>query len=506
VRSVTARWGDLLAGVSVALVLVPQALAYAQLAGMPPERGLYAAALPLVAAAAIASSPYLQTGPTAITALLTLGALSPLAQEGTARFVELGLLLALVVGVVRLAVGALRLGVVAYLLSQPLLLGFIPAAAILIGASQLPAALGVSPPDDGVFRQAGWALGHPGSWEVASIVLALVTAAVVLGAPRVNRLVPGVLLAAIGGIVFTQLAGYDGPVVGAVDVGLPPVSLELPWGEIHRLLLPGLVIALVGFAEASSIARTFAALERRPWDADREFASQGLANVVAGATGGFPVGGSFSRSALNRLAGARTRLSGAVTGLIVLAFLPFAHVLSDLPRAVLAGIVIAAVAGLVRLVPILRLWRFSIPQFGVAVVTFALTLALAPHIERALLVGIGLAIAVHLWRELALDIDTSTDGDTLHLRPLGVLWFGTARSLEQSFLGLLAAHPDARRLAVHLDGLGRIDLSGALALRSLLEDARRAGLEVDVLDVPPRARRVVERVIEREEDPLTRSR
>jgi SulP family sulfate permease len=142
----------------------------------------------------------------------------------------------------------------------------------------------------------------------------------------------------------------------------------------------------------------------------------------------------------------------------------------------------------------------------VAVVTFVLTLALAPHVERALLIGIALAIGVHLWRELALDIDTSTEGDTLHLRPLGVLWFGTARSLEQSFLGLLAAHPDARRLAVHLDGLGRIDLSGALALRSLLEDARRAGLEVDVLDVPPRARRVVERVIEREQDPLTRSR
>ena len=493
---------DLVAGVSVALVLIPQSLAYAQLAGMPAVRGLYASAIPPLAAAPFSSSPYLQPGPTAVSALLTFGALAPLAAAGSPEYVALGLALALVVGVVRVLVGLLRAGVIAYLISQPMLLGFVPAAGILIIASQLPLVLGVEPPEGGVLRRAAWAIVHPGDWRLAAIVLSLGIGVLLFVGPRLHALVPVVLLAVGGGIAYSELADYSGPTVGSISAGFPPFSFDLPWTELPSLLLAGTVIALLGFAEAASIARTYAALERKPWDPNREFIGQGMANVAAAVSGGFPVGASFSRSALNRLAGARTSFSTIVTGVAVLAFLPAASVLSPLPQAVLATVVVVAVAGLVRPLPMLRLWRYSEPQFAVAATTFALTLALSPHIERAVIVGIVLSVALHLFRELSLEVPSWTEGDTLHLRPRGVLWFGSAARLEDTFLELVGEHPDTGRLAVHLDGLGRIDMTGALALRGLLQGAREAGLKVEVLDVRPRWRGLVARVIAREDDPL----
>jgi SulP family sulfate permease len=493
--------GDVVAGVSVALVLVPQALAYAQLAGLPAYRGLYAASIPPLAAAPVSSSPYLQPGPTAISALLTFGALAPLAVPGSSDYVGLALLLALVVGVVRIAIGLLRAGVIAYLMSQPVLLGFVPAAAILIVASQLPVLLGVDAPG-GILHAAGWTLGHPGSWEGAAATIAACVAAVVLLAPRLRPMFPGILVAVAGAILYSHFAGYEGATVGKVSAGFPPFSLHLPWGDLPSLLLPGVVIAVVGFVEAASIARTYAAADRRPWNPDREFAGQGLANVAAGLFGGFPVGASFSRSALNRLAGARTSFSAVVTGAAVLAFLPLAFVLEPLPDSALASVVVVAVAPLVRVVPVARLARYSRPQALVALTTFVLTLALAPHVELAIVVGVGLSIALHLWRELRLEAPSWTEGTVLHLRPRGVLWFGSAARLETTLLRAVSEHPDATGITVHLDGLGRIDITGALALRNVLQDAREAGLTVEIADVRPRWRGLVERVIAQEHDPL----
>ena len=493
---------DLIAGTSVALVLIPQSLAYAELAGMPPERGLYAATIPLLVAAPLASSPYLQTGPVAITSLLTFGALSTLAQPGSDEYVALGLLLALVVGAVRVAVGLLRAGVIAYLMSQPMLLGFVPAAAVLIVASQLPSALGVEPPAGGVLEQFVWTLAHPGAWRLTAIALAAGTLALMLGGRRLHPLFPGVLVAVAIAAAVSPLLGYRGEVVGDITVGLPPLSLDLPFAALGTLLIPGAVIALVGFAEPASIARAFAAEDRKTWDADREFVSQGAANVAAGLTGAFPVGGSFSRSSLNRLAGARTRWSGAVTGVVVLAFLPVAGLLGPLPVAVLGALVIGAALSLIELGPIFRLWPHSRPQFAVAAGTFALCLALAPRLDRAVLIGFALALVIHLVRELRIDLREWTDGDTLHLRPSGVLWFGAAQDLEDRFLRRLAQHPEARRLVIHLDGLGRIDVTGALALHTVLERARSSGLEADVEGVQPRDRRLVDGIVCPRGEPL----
>jgi SulP family sulfate permease len=222
--------------------------------------------------------------------------------------------------------------------------------------------------------------------------------------------------------------------------------------------------------------------------------SQGLANVVAGFGSGYPVGGSFSRSALNVLAGARTRWSSVVTAVAVLAFLPVLGVMSPLPKAVLGATVIAAAVTLLDPRPFLEYRRNARAQFGVAIVTFGATLAFAPHVERGVLVGIGVAIAAHLWRELRLSIPSWVEGDALHLQPRGVLYFASAPGLEDAVGRLLAGHPEAQRLIVHLDGLGRIDLTGALVLRRLVDDAGSAGLRVELLDVPPQARKIVQRV------------
>ena len=497
-RRIVAEPHDVVAGVSVALVVIPQSVAYAQLAGLPPSRGLYAAAVPPAAAAPFASSAYLQPGPSAVTSLLTFGALSPLAALGSTRYVQLALLLALLVGAVRVAVGVARAGVVAYLMSQPLLLGFVPAVAILVIASQLPLAVGAPKRGGNVLAAGARALVHPGAWTNAAVVATLASAAVLVLSPRVHRLLPGILLTAVGAIVYVRIFGYGAATIGHLPSGLPPVTTTLPWRSLPHLVVPAIVIALVGFAEASSIARTYAALDHSRWDAEREFVSQGVANVAAGLFGGFPVGASFSRSALNRLAGARTRASGLVTGVAVLLFLPFASVLDSLPTAVLASMLIVAVVPLVRVRAAYELFRISRPQFLITATTFVLTLLLSPHVERAVVAGVALSVAVHLWRELRLDVESTCVGHELHMRPQGVLWFGTARILEDRFLDLLAQHPDARSLRIHLRGLGRIDVTGALALKRVMANARRAGLTVELGLAPPTSRDVLRRVLRRD--------
>jgi sulfate permease, SulP family len=488
--------GDVLAGLSVAIILVPQALAYAELAGMPAYVGLYAAALPPLAAAFFASSPYLQTGPVALTALLTFGALSPLAPPGSPEYLVLGGLLALVVGFIRLLLGVLHLGIVAYLMSQPVLMGFSTAAGIIILASQLPTALGVVAPQEGILQGAFWALTQPGRWEVGAVLISAVTLLLMLLGPRRHPLFPAIPLAIAFAVLYVVVFPYRGPVITAVPAGLPPLTGTFPWQMLPNLLLPGLVIALVGFAEAASIGRTYAALERRSWSADREFIGQGVANLTAAFSGAFPVGGSFSRSALNRLSGAKTRLSGAVTGLVVLLFLPFAGVLTGLPNAVLGALVIGGIVGLIRFRELLRLRRYSKPQFALAWFTLIATLVMAPHVEQAVVLGIAIAIGIHLWRETNFSVREWNEGQTLHLKPQGVLWFGSTHLLEEAFVKLLAAHPEAKRLVIHLDGLGRTDLTGTLALRALLRDARKAGLKVDLQDIPPQSYKVVSRVMD----------
>ena len=490
----TAR--DVVAGAGVALVLIPQAMAYAELAGLPSQQGLFAAAVAPIAASFFASSPYLQTGPAALTALLTLGALVPFAPPGSAEYVRLAALLAVVVGIVRVLVGVLKNGWISYLMSRPMMDGFTSGAAILIVGSQLPGLVGVQAPDGGVMGRAVWTLGNPGSWEVAAVMLSTVTVAVIVGGRRVHPLVPGVLIATLMGLAFSVLTGYGGATVGEITGALPRLDVGLPFSRLSVLILPGCVIALVGFADVAAVSRVYATKERQVWSPDREFISQGAANLASGLFGGFPVGGSFARTSLNYLSGARTRWSGAVTGLAVLIFLPFAQILSPLPRAILSAIVISSVLPLIRLRLLVSLWHMSRPQAAVGWFTFVCTLWLAPHIEQAVVMGVFAAIAVHVWRELRPGIDSWADDRGVHLRPEGVLWFGSAAILEQMATDCLAQEREADRLILHLEGLGRIDLTGALALREFIAGARDGGFEVELEGVPEHAERILQGVLD----------
>lgn len=489
--------GDILAGISVATIAIPQSLAYAELAGMPVHTGLYAAALPSIAAAFFVSSPYLQTGPTAMTALLTFGTLSQMASPGTASYIGMAALLALVVGIVRVLVGLARFGSVAYFMSQPVLIGFTSAAAILIFASQLPIVFGVRTAGDGVLLGAVWTLTHPHDWQLTALGLAVMTALCILLGRKLHPLFPGVLLAVGLGIAVSLLTGYQGAKVGDLPTRFPRITFALPWHLVPSLLVGGIAIAIVGFAEVAAIARTYATQDRLRWNADQEFISQGVANLTAGLSGAFPVGGSFGRSAINRLAGAKTRWSGAVTGIVVLAFFPFMSALSALPRAILGAIVITAVMSLIRPLQLIGLRRYSRPQASIAWLTFALTLVLAPRIDIAVLLGIGLAVAQHLRREQQLVFEhwvSHNGNNVLHFKPLGVLWFGSVASFQTKFTDLLAENPDVREVCLHLGGLGRIDLSAAITLRQLMDDTRRVGLKIELREVPPMARSWVVRV------------
>ncbi len=489
--------GDLVAGLSVVLALVPQGLAYAELAGMPGHIGLLAGTLPAILAAFFVSSPYLQTGPTALTSLLVAGALTPLAVAQTKEYVALGALLALMVGVSRVVFGALRLGIAAYFVSQPVLTGFTSGAALLIMGSQLPTVAGYSSDSPRVLGRAGETLLHPEAWNWASIALAVVTFVLIVGLRQVHSLMPTVLVGVAASWVLAAVFDLDVATVGDIPTSRISLVGDLPFDSAGALVIPALVIALIGFAEPSSIARTYAAAERQRWSANTEFVSQGVANLASGAIGSFPVGGSFGRSSLNHRAGAKTRWSGFVTGVTMLILLPFASVLSSLPKSALAAVVISSVLSLLRVDRIKSMWAWSRPQTLAASLTLIATLAFDPRIERGIIVGILLSVGIHLWRELQVYIEVDRTGQLLRIVPHGVLWFGSINRISEKILSVIADHPDVTDVEIELGGIGRLDITAAFELAELASDARaRPDLDLRFTGIPPHAQRLFSRVID----------
>ena len=392
-------FADVLAGISVALLLIPQSMAYAELAGLPPQIGLFASILPPIFAAFVASSPYLQTGPVALTSLLTLGALNGLADSGTTHYVGLAALLALIVGISRLLFGILKMGKMVYLMNDPVVTGFTSAAAILIIASQIPKTIGNESDVNGTLNRAYRSLNNFENWEIESLLISGITIFLVIAGKYIHRLFPGALFVLVGGSMYSHLSDYKGPVVGEIPTGMPDLGFGLPWGSINDLLLSGVVIALIGFAEPASISRIFASQENQRWSANREFVSQGLANVASAFSGALPVGGSFSRSSLNKLSGAQSKWAGLITGVSVCVFLPFANILDRLPRATLGAVVIAAVIGLIRPKKLFFSIRHSPSEGFITWSTFIATLALSPHVERGVLVGIGFSLLFNIFQK-----------------------------------------------------------------------------------------------------------
>ena len=485
--------GDLVAGITVALVLIPQALAYAKLAGLPPHIGLYAALLPAVVAALFGSCGQLSTGPVALTSLLVGASILPLGATAGGDLVGLALLLALLSGLIQLALGVLRLGWLLNLLSVPVLMGFVNAAALIICLTQIPPLLGLAMPhSDHLLVDFVRALGGLDALQPAAAAFGVGSLAVLVGLKRLWPRLPGVPLvvaATIALSAWTGFAAQGGAVVGAVPAGLPGFSLPPLRPELIAALLPAaFVVAMVSFMEAASSAKLICGRTRQPWNQDQELVGQGLGKLAAAFTGGLPVSASFSRSALNYANEARTGLSSLVTAAFVLAaLLWFTPLLWHLPKPVLAAIILQAVAGLIDTGVMRRAWRASRDDGAAAAVTFLATLAFAPNIQNGVFTGLILSLALLVYRGmrprvalLGLHEDgTYRDRERFglpHPHPRlvilrfdGPLSFVTAATFEDAMLGAARAQESVRVVLVSAAGINAIDATGLHTLASLVE-------------------------------------
>jgi SulP family sulfate permease len=489
---------DAIAGVTVALVLVPQSMAYAQLAGLPPVYGLYTAFLPVIVGALWGSSPQLATGPVAMVSLLTAASLASIAVPGSPEYLASAIVLALLVGAVQFALGLLRLGAVVHFISHPVVLGFTNAAALIIALSQLDKFLGTPPPEGGAFLAgvartlANLDAAHAPTIAFGACALALMLA-LRIHVPRA----PGVLIAIAAATLVSWATGFadEGRVVGAIPTGLPGFRVpEASLGRVTMLATTALVIALVGYMEAISIAKAMAARTRSRLDPNQELIGQGLANIAGSFLQCFPASGSFSRSAVNLEAGARSGLASVVSGALVAAvLLVLTPLLYHLPQAVLAAVIMLAVMSLVNLRALLQAWRAHRHDGFAGFATFALTLALAPQLDAGILIGAGLALALYLYRSMRPSFSVLgrhpegmlADAD-LHGLPVsehvvaarldGELYFANAAYFEDRMLELTARFPRARQILVVCDGVNQLDASGDEVLRHLVQRLREAGI------------------------------
>lgn len=490
---------DLIAGVTVALVLIPQSMAYAQLAGLPAYYGLYAAFLPGIVAALWGSSKQLATGPVAVVSLLTASALTPYAAVGSPEFIALAILLALLVGLVQLTLGFFRLGVVVNFLSHPVIIGFTNAAALIIGLSQLNKIFGVPMPRSEHFANDILAVVQSlGGTHLPTVVMGVSAFALMWGLKRWAPKLPGVLIAVAAAILVSWAIGYEaqgGKVVGSIPSGLPQVALPaFDFRIVMDLVTSAVIISLVGFMEAISIAKAMAAKTKDRVDPNQELIGQGLANVVGSLTQAYPGSGSFSRSAVNLNAGARSGMSSVFTGAVVVTLLFLTPLLYHLPQSVLAAVIMMAVVGLINPGAIKHAWEAH-PHDGVAaIVTFLATLAFAPHLDNGILVGAGLAIVLYLYRtmkprvailgrfpdgtlrDLRVHPTLPTDERIIAVRFDGQLYFANVAYFEDTILAAVADHPNAKYLLVVGDGINQLDASGQEVLHHLVDRLAANGI------------------------------
>jgi len=397
--------GDLAAGLTVGAMLVPQAMAYAQLAGLPPEVGLYSATIPLVLYALFGTSRQLAVGPVAIVSLLTAAALAPVAEIGTEEYLVAASVLAVMVGVVHLVLGLGRLGCIVKLLSHPVLVGFTGAAALIIGMSQLSHLFGITgAPRDSPDRTAMFVIEHLGQTNPATLAIGLGSLICLVGLKRLAPRVPAALVVVAGSISAFELGDLGGrgvAVIGEVPASLPTFAIPAIDGSIVGSLVgTAVVITLIGVMESTAVATTVGRRHGHTLDPNRELIGLGAANLGAGLFGGYPVTGGLSRTAVNDQAGARSQLASIVTAAVVLTTIGlFTPLFASLPNAALAAIILSAVAGLIDLDEARRIVR-SDPGDALALGT-AVIAVLAAGVERGVLIAMVVAWLVHLVRVLS---------------------------------------------------------------------------------------------------------
>lgn len=509
--------GDLNAGLIVAIMLIPQGMAYAMLAGLPPVIGLYASTVPLIIYALFGTSRQLAVGPVAMVSLLVLSGVSLLAEPGTDEYISLVLLLMLMIGVIQLLLGVFKLGFIVNFLSHAVISGFTSAAAIIIGLSQLKHLIGVSlEADKNVFLIIGETIRRAGEINPATLAIGLGSIVLLILMKKYVKKIPGPLVVVVLSILAVYLFNLNGlgvKIVGEVPAGLP--SLSLPAFQIDALiaLVPiALTISFIGYMESIAMAKAIAAKEKYKIDPDRELVGLGLANVGGSFFAGYPVTGGFSRSAVNYQAGARTPLASIITALlIVLTLLFFTGLFYYLPNAVLAAIIMVAVYSLIDAKELKYLFKVNKVDGLTWLLTFLATLLIG--IEQGIIAGAIFSLLVFIrrsayphvaelgylpeekvYRNTARYPDAETDPEILIFRVDASLYFANMTFLEEQLCKRLAEKPETEWVVFDFSSVNSIDAVAIHALEDLMEQCQSgkvkmvfAGIKNTVLDVLKRA-------------------
>jgi SulP family sulfate permease len=511
---------DLFAAVIVTIMLVPQSLAYAMLAGLPPVVGLYASILPLIAYAIFGTSRTLAVGPVAVVSLMTAAAVAPIAAAGSAAYVTAAVTLAFLSGLVLLAMAVLRLGFLANFLSHPVISGFISASGILIAASQLKHILGIRAEGDTLPRIVTELAHGAHNANLPTLVIGIAATGflfwsrrslkpLLLRAGLGRRLadllakagpLAAIILSILAAIVLRlDLAGVR--IVGEIPAGLPPFALPSFDPALWLDLLPAAVlISLVGFVESVSVAQTLAAKRRQRIVANQELIGLGTANLASAISGGYPVTGGFARSVVNFDAGAATPLAGAATALGILgATLFLTPLFRYLPQAVLAATIIVAVLSLVDLAAIRRTFVYSKADFAAMAATILLVLLVG--VEAGIVVGVALSLLLFLWRTSTPHVaivgqvpgtehfrniqrhQVLTSPELLSIRVDESLYFANARFLEDRILAEVAARPGLKQVVLMCSAVNMIDASALESLEAISDRLNSAGVGFHLSEV-----------------------
>jgi len=502
--------GDVVAGLTVWAVLVPEALAYATIAGVSPVVGLYAAPAALIFYAAFGSSRHLVVGPMSATAALSAATVGEFATQGSKQFVAMTTALAITVGVAALAAGLLRLGFLANFISEPVLKGFIVGLALTIIMGQLPALFGVSKGSGNFFAKLWDLVTKLGDTSVTTLLVGVLSLAVVLGLKRLAPVVPASLVAVALGVVAVKalhLQDHGVDIVGPIDSGLPSVGVpDVKTGDFADLVGPALGVMLVGFAEGLGAAKTYATREHYEIDANRELLGLGAANVASGLASGMVVNGSLSKTAVNGAAGARSQISGLVcAGLTVVTLLLLTGLFEDLPEATLAAVVIAAVIELVDIGALATLYRVytralgrayggiaARPDFIAALAAMAGVLIF--DTLPGLFLGIAISLLLLVYRvsrphiavlgrvpgtaEQWVDVQRHPEDEPVPgivvLRVESGLFFANAEHVRATIRSHVTV--DTRAVVLDAETMPFVDVSAARMLEELAQDLRRDGV------------------------------
>jgi len=511
---------DLVAAAIVTIMLIPQSLAYAMLAGLPPEIGLYASILPIIAYALFGTSRALAVGPVAVISLMTLTAASSIAPAGSPQFIAAALILALMSGLMLIAMGVLRLGFLANLLSHPVVSGFITASGLIIATSQIKSILGIKASGEALPELLHTLWQNIGNTNAPTLVIGVAATAFLFWVrkglkPLLMRFglaarpadliakagpIAAVALSTLAVIAF-DLEAQGVKVVGNIPQSLPPITVPLFDAELwQRLAVPALLLSIIGFIESVSVAQTLAAKKRQRIFPDQELIGLGAANVAASFTGGYPVTGGFARSVVNFDAGAETPAAGAFTAVgILIAALFLTPLLASLPIATLAATIIVAVLSLVDFKTPREIWRYSKPDFAAMIATILVTLLVG--VEPGVIAGVGLSLALFLWRasrphaaivgrvpetEHFRNVKRHkvfTDPRILTIRIDESLTYLNARWLEDFVLEEVAEHPELKHLILMCSAVNAIDASALESVEAINHRLADAGVKLHLSEV-----------------------